>query len=174
MIAVKYDFIDSKTGRYTEELLFDKKRFVNAFGFDYREYITVKDDVEIFDMNLLYDFGLLFIIKDEHIREFFKTPDFISFSMKYDLETRSLELYFTNDTSRSVIGKARIYLADSEKKDDQATELLKLIRDMSSYFIQRHKEDSKALDAFVKHCTKIVGGKKGESDAKSVDVEKER
>ena len=38
MIAVKYDFIDSKTDRQAEELVLDERRFINAYGFDYQKF----------------------------------------------------------------------------------------------------------------------------------------
>lgn len=175
MIAVKYDFIDSKTDSYSKELVFDERKFINAFGFDYLKYITAKDGVEIFDNNQVYDFAMAFINHDERFYKIFKTTNFISISMKYDLETnRSLELYVTNDTIHSVIAKVRIYLVGSENKEDQTIEMIKLIRDMTAYFIQRHKEDTKALDVFVDRCNKIIGNKKGESDGKSIDVKKEK
>ena len=177
MIAVKYDFIDSKTDRQAMEFIFDEKKFVNAFGFDYQKYIAVKDGVEIFDKDSLYEFGLEFINRDVRLYKLFKTTDFISISMKYDLETnRSLELYVANDTIHSVIAKVTIYLVGTKKggNDEQTIELVKLIRDMMAYFIQRHKEDTKALDVFVDRCSKIVGAKKGGDDGKSIDVKKEK
>lgn len=175
MIAVKYDFIDSKTDRQSVEHVFDERKFINAFGFDYQKYIAVKDGVEIFDNGSLYEFGLEFINRDARLYKLFKTTDFISISMKYDLETnRSLELHITNNTTLSALAKVTIYLVGSKKNDEQTIELVKLIRDMMAYFIQRHKEDTKALDVFVDRCNKIVGTKKGGNDGKSIDVKKEK
>ena len=76
----------------------------------------------------------------------------------------------------SAIAKVTIYLVGTKKggNDEQTIELVKLIRDMMAFYIQRHKEDTKALDVFVDRCSKIVGAKKGGDDGKSIDVKKEK